>query len=236
VDARKLILAGGGDADVSAPLDRIFAEWTGGGRMLYLPIAMETGAYSACERWIRSVFEPLGVKDIEMWTDLSGRSEPSALDRFASVYIGGGNTFRLLHLVRESGFDEALVQFVRRGGPVYGGSAGAILLGRETSTAAHADANYLGLTDLRGLDLVGGASVWCHHSSAERAALAQWRAAHDEPLIAIAEASGYVVEGDRARVVGTEPVECVSRDGRRVALRPGDVMTVGTTPVPPAGT
>lgn len=71
----RLMLAGGGNATDSRPLDEPFADWTlsgeGGGRMLFLPVAMDEREtdYEECLRWVESVFEPLGVPDIEMWTD-----------------------------------------------------------------------------------------------------------------------------------------------------------------------
>jgi len=47
----RLMLAGGGDAQDSRPLDEVFAAWIGPrGRMLYLPVALEGSgrSYDAC--------------------------------------------------------------------------------------------------------------------------------------------------------------------------------------------
>ena len=124
-----LILAGGGDAQDSRPLDGLFATWIGSrGKMLYLPVAMKGSQHpwESCLAWIRSVFTPLGVLDIEMWTDLR-QHDTDELAPFDSVYVGGGNTFSLLAQLHESGFDAGLVQFVHQGGAIYGGSAGAVL-------------------------------------------------------------------------------------------------------------
>jgi hypothetical protein len=99
----RLILAGGGSAADSRPLDERFAEWLGpGARLLYLPVALPDGhpLLPGCETWILSVFEPLGVGTIETWhaTQVSGpRALPLAerLRRFAGIYIGGGKTARI---------------------------------------------------------------------------------------------------------------------------------------------
>ena len=163
----RLMLAGGGNEADSASLDRIFAAWMGrGGSMLYLPIAqdLDPGGYEAAHQWLRSVFEPLGVREIEMWTGLAGRTAEE-LRAFDSVYIGGGNTFRLLSLMRESGFDVHLQDYFAGGGAIYGGSAGAIVMGRNILTA-HGDPNDVALVDTRGLDLARGHSVWCHDEEA----------------------------------------------------------------------
>ena len=68
----RLILAGGGEAEDSRPLDELFATWIGPqGKMLYLPVAMKDSQHpcESCLAWIRSIFTPLGVLNIEMWTD-----------------------------------------------------------------------------------------------------------------------------------------------------------------------
>ena len=115
--------------------------------MLFLPVALDgqEPTYEACLRWVESVFGPLGVSDIEMWTELGGFHR-GRLGGFSSVYLSGGNTFRLLALVRASGFDRELADFIRRGGCVYGGSAGAILLGKDIGTSTWSQGTRCGAT------------------------------------------------------------------------------------------
>ena len=114
----RMMLAGGGDERDSRILDETFACWTLSeeGNMLFLPVALDgqEPTYEACLRWVESVFGPLGVSDIEMWTELGGFHR-GRLSGFSSVYLSGGNTFRLLALVRASGFDRELADFIRRG-------------------------------------------------------------------------------------------------------------------------
>ncbi len=204
----RLLLAGGGGAEDSRPLDALFAAWTGrGGRMLYVPVAMDerVRSYDSSYAWISSVFEPLGVGEIELWTELP-RGNDSGLARFDSVYIGGGNTYRLLHAMRSSGFAEVLARFADRGGAVYGGSAGAAVLGRDISTVASMDANEVGLTDTRGLDLVGGYSAWCHYEPGHDPEIRCYVAGRGEPVLALPERAGVCVSGEGIRAVGYEPV------------------------------
>ncbi len=202
----RLILAGGGGATASGPLDAVLARWIGpGGRMLYVPVAWVSGPYESCLEWVRSVFEPLGVRHIEMWTDLSGRAGAD-LDRFAAVYIGGGNTYRLLHHVRETGFGDALRRYAARGGPVYGGSAGAILLGEDIGTSAHMDPNDVGLRDTTALGLARGHAVWCHYEEGDAPLVTAYAQRHAHPVVALPETAGAVIEGDQMTAVGSAPV------------------------------
>ena len=212
---KRLILAGGGDAEDSRPLDELFAAWTGrGGRMLYVPVAMDerVRSYSSCYEWVSSVFAPLGVGEIEMWTELPGGNY-SDLARFDSVYIGGGNTYDLLHAMRSSGFDEALVRFSDRGGAVYGGSAGAAVLGRDISTVASMDTNGVGLIDTRGLDLAGGYSVWVHYGAWYDHRIRRYVAEREQLVLALPERAGVSVSQGEIRAVGYLPV-AVFRPGQ----------------------
>src|SRR5689334_1243830 len=106
---RKLLLAGGGDAQDSQLLDRLLAQLIAGGSMLYLPIALDPHqqSYASCYRWMRSVFLPSIIPTITMWTDLSQR-RLADVAQFTAIYIGGGNTFKLLHDFKQTGFDHLL--------------------------------------------------------------------------------------------------------------------------------
>jgi dipeptidase E len=203
----RLILAGGGDAPDSHPLDALFAGWIGpGGRLLYLPVATGNPAgYRDDLVWVSAIFRPLGVGAIEMWTTLAGR-DAGHLTNFDGIYIGGGNTFHLLDLLRRTGFDRLLRDFVAAGGAVYGGSAGAIILGRDIGPAAHIDSNTAGVRNTHGLDLLGGYAVWCHYvADADDARIRAYVAATGFPVLALTERAGLRVEGPRILVAGYDP-------------------------------
>lgn len=216
-DCARLILAGGGDARDSQPLDELFAAWVGPrGRMLYLPVALrERGIpYDQCLAWVQSIFRPLGVSGIEMWTDLDKHAAED-LGTFDAVYVGGGNTFSLLARLRHSGFDECLARFARRGGAIYGGSAGAIVLGRDIMTCAHLDRNDVGLADTRGLNIVAGHAVWCHYRPEDDAPILEYARQQGCPLLAISERAGVAVRGVQLESVGFEPAYRFDENGDR---------------------
>jgi dipeptidase E len=161
----RILLGGGGSAEDERPIFERFAAWVGAGRVLYLPLAAEQPG-SAHMAWVTSVLTPLGVRQIDMWPTLAGH-QPAELGAYAGIFIGGGNTYWLLHQLRAGGFGDAIRQFALRGGVIYGGSAGAIVLGANISTCAHMDHNDVGLTDMHGLDLLDGHAVWCHYRAAD---------------------------------------------------------------------
>ena len=214
----KVILAGGGGAADSRPLDELLASWIGPqGRLLYVPIAMR-GLYpfEICLEWIEDTFLPLGMAldQIEMWENLA-EHQAGELDAFDAVYIGGGNTYSLLSEFRLSRFDTALTSYVRRGGMVYGGSAGAAILGADIQTIAHMDKNSVGLTSTRGLNLIDGHAIWVHYLPHEDADIADYIRERNQPVIAVAERSGVVWDGVKLRAIGFEPAYEFTRQGKR---------------------
>jgi dipeptidase E len=204
---RQLIAAGGGNAENSRPLDDMLVRLLPAEcPLLYLPIAMnpDRRSYKSCLDWMRSVFSPLGLHNIVMWTDVVNKTDAD-LRPYAGIYIGGGNTFKLLHNLKSTGFISVLRRFIERGGIVYGGSAGAIILGRDIMTAAHLDANEVGLQDTTGLDLLDGYAVWCHYQPADDARIHAYIARSAFPVIALSEQAGLLVEDGRVTALGTGP-------------------------------
>jgi dipeptidase E len=214
----RVIAAGGGGAADSRPLDERFAAWTGsGGRMLYWPMALpdDHPLRAGCLDWINSVFRPLGIDRIEMWTEFHGH-DPAELERFDSFYIGGGNTYRLLHLLRK-----ALLGCILSGKAVYGGSAGAAILGRDIGTVSHMDHNAVGLKDMHGLDVMQGYAIWCHYGPEDDARIAAYIEDTGVPVLAISERAGVALEDGRLVALGYEPV-------MRFSQVEGTVVDVGT--------
>jgi dipeptidase E len=211
------MLAGGGNAVDSAPIDRRFAAWIARGEpLLYLPIAMRWSEadYAKAYDWLVSVFNPLGVDTIEMWTDFEGHA-PSELACYAAVYIGGGNTYYLLQELRRSGLEEGLIHFVRDGGAIYGGSAGAAVLGRDIATIAHLDRNDVGLARTAGLDVALGHAVWVHYTEADDPLIERYIAETGQGLFVLSERSGIAIEGEQAWSVGREPALVADQTGWR---------------------
>ena len=126
----------GGNAEDSRLLDAQFVMTLHPAKpVVYVPNATRSRPYQSCLAWFRSVMAVHGVVAIEMWDDLKPRHAASDI---AGVYIGGGDTAKLLLEIRESGFDMYLHEVVSNGIPIYGGSAGAIILGKDIRTTPEA--------------------------------------------------------------------------------------------------
>lgn len=200
----ELLLAGGGDADDSWPLDeRLVKQIGGSATMGYIPVAMPPKKYPDCEEWITSVFDQHGLANIEMWTSLTEVDADNVAD-VSAVYIGGGNTYRLLDKLRTTKTDLLLREFVSDGGLLYGGSAGAIICGETIETTP--DENRVGLTDYTGLGLLPDIDVWCHYEDNDTEDVHEYATTSGQTVIALPERSGVSVTATRYKVVGHEPI------------------------------
>lgn len=214
----RVFLAGGGGAHDSRPLDREFARALGGGPLSYWPVAFdpELHSYDDCLGWLRDVYAPLGVREIDMW-----RGDRAVFPAdYRGVYIGGGNTYRLLSVVRRWDLLDQLRTYVAGGGVVFGGSAGAAILGVDITTTAHLDRNEVGVEDTRGADLAGGHGVFVHHEDADLARESVWSAMHARPVLALSERANAIVTGNAVTAIGANPVVLVGTEGHR-RISPG---------------
>ena len=212
----KIVLAGGGNEKDSRLVDETFASWIEpGAKILYLPAARRgIRPFHECLTWIKSTFASFNITQIEMWTDLSDHQSAELLE-FASVYIGGGNTYSLLAQFLKSGFDRYLADYIAQGGIVYGGSAGAALLGKDIRSVEHIDHNHPGLTETNGLNLVKDHTVWVHYRPQDDALIYEYQGKYNQSVLAISERSGIVFENSKVISVGYESAYRFDRQGKQ---------------------
>lgn len=201
-----IFLSGGGNEEQTEMIDKEFVKAIDHNKpLLYIPIAMQGEIpYEDCYKWINSVFRPLGITEIEMWTDL-GDKYPEDLKKFSSIYIGGGNTFYLLNVLRETGFYNILKEFVDKKGIVYGGSAGAIIFGRDILTAKHMDPNHTNLKTFEGFNYIDNYSLWCHYETSNDSVIKEYVNKYGYSVIALPEEAGIVMNEGTLKVIGSSP-------------------------------
>jgi len=159
----KLFLSGGGSEPYI--LDEKFMENVDKSKpMLYIPIAIDQKKhpFPECYKRIKKYFSEFNLKNIEMATDLRNLSRKD-LDKFGSVYIGGGNTPYLLKELRESEFIKYLQSLMKKDIPLAGGSAGAIIFAKSIIPALSVDENKVGIKDFSALNKINGYELWCHY-------------------------------------------------------------------------
>jgi dipeptidase E len=213
-----IYLGGGGSAADESALWRSML--AGKSRVVYWPFALPPERARTAEEWLIRGFRELDADVVvETWTDLS-HHVPDQLASAELLFVGGGNTFRLLDHVRRNGFIDAVGQFVDAGGDYYGGSAGALLALSDVSLALHRDENDLDLSDLSALGLVRSFDVLPHFTVAQLGDAIAWSSERKRSLLGIPERSGVVVHAGRVEVAGYEPVYEVA-EGQAFARQPG---------------
>lgn len=214
-----LFLSGGGDKEQTKVIDQTFIEQINPNKpILYIPIAL-VGAvpYEDCLKWITGIFNPMGLKNITMWTDLKNKTS-NDLKQFSAIYIGGGNTFRLLKDLRHSKFDKVLMEYIKGEGVIYGGSAGAIILGANIMTCAHMDPNNVNLQDYDGFNLVSDYSIWCHYQVENDNLIRSYIENYKRSVIALPEETGIFFSNEGIKVIGTSPAYIFKNEDRKVVL------------------
>ena len=160
----KLLLSGGNAEGVDT-LDKFFASQIDiNGKILYIPVADEEASFDKRLAWFKATYGKHGIFNIEMCVDLN---KAVISDTCSAIYIGGGNTFRLLKKIRESGFDKKLVDYINQGGFVYGLSAGSIIFSEDIMSTTYETENVVGFADSRGLDMVKGYNICCHYGNGD---------------------------------------------------------------------
>lgn len=101
-----IYLGGGGDATDEKYLWR--AMLPPKRRVLYWPFALPAEMVLHAQEWLTTSLLELELDvELETWVDLRGH-HPDEITHADLLFVGGGNTFKLLQHVRGSGFAEAI--------------------------------------------------------------------------------------------------------------------------------
>ncbi len=152
----------------------------------------------------KSLYE-CGVKTIED-LDLKNKTKAELEGILADkdiIFVNGGNTFYLLHWVRESGFDKALPSFLKRGGIYVGVSAGSYIACPtiEAATWKLRDRNKVGMTDFTALSLVPFL-ITAHFEEKYRGYIDQAAKKTAYPIVALTDQQAIIVHKKSVRVIG----------------------------------
>ncbi len=129
---------------------------------------------------------------------------------YSFLFIGGGNTFKLLRDIKVSGAFEKIRKYLEQGGVAFGGSAGAIIFGRDLEACVLDDSNDVNLADIDGYDVLDGISVLCHFGNrtvekdeASRRFLLDL--SMRRKAVALPEEVTLFVNDDKVEVIGDKP-------------------------------
>ncbi|MAG02325.1 peptidase [Candidatus Pacearchaeota archaeon] len=205
----RLFLSGGGDEKQTYKIDEEFLR--GVEKILYIPIAWKDGDYESCKRWFSNA---MGMHKKVHITTLTELSNAPSLEDYDAVYVGGGNTFKLLDEMKRFNFDDKLHKYFLNGGTVYGGSAGAIIWGNDINIALYcedADENKVNLKDTKGINVVSNCDVQCHFFDNQEKEHLDYVDENNRNVVALPEESALLISKDGSKVIGDKPVTLFTR-------------------------
>jgi dipeptidase E len=219
-----LILSGGGDDVQAESHHRLFWEMLDHKRpLLHVP----GGGFPVedADQFLNRALSRYGNTEITTWVAWEAESPPD-LAQYGGIYVGGGNTFALLHYFRLKHFDKMLKRAVESGTAYFGGSAGAVLMGVDLLSCEMMDVNEVNLTPTTGLDLVSGAALWCHYKPSDHGNVLSLmkKYSHISKIIALTEESCLKINPHREICVGDGDAVHFFCGAKSVIFHPGEIV------------
>ena len=188
--------------------------------VLYIPLAMneEDHPYNSCYEWIKEEISSIDIPNIEMVRSFE-ELEKKDLDKYSLIYIGGGNTYKLLNGIKTTKIYDKLKKYILNDGIVYGSSAGTVIFGKSINVIEVMDKNEINLTDTKGFNCLSNISIFVHYTN-YRSKLSEEEnkmltekytdfitkyTRDNEKVIAIPEEDTIFFDGKNIRVIGELP-------------------------------
>ena len=191
--------------------------------VLFVPFALfDRNAYGA-KFEARAAAMGLGCEVLDAQSDPAG-----AVGRAEALFVGGGNTFRLLKALQDAGIVDAIRRKVRTGMPYVGSSAGSIVAGPTLKTTKDmpivqpASFDALRLVEFQisphYLDPDPSSS---HMGETQEERILQFLEENDAPVLGLREGGFVRVERDVVILGGASSARIFRRDTAPVEAEPG---------------
>mgnify|MGYP004559927673 CR=1 FL=1 len=188
--------------------------------VLYVPLAMDEveHPYDSCYDWIKEEISSIDIPDIEMVKSFE-ELENKNFDDYSLIYIGGGNTFKLLNGIKKTKTYDKLGEYLLNDGIVYGSSAGSVIFGKSIDIISVMDKNEINLRDTNGFNCLNSVSVFVHYTNYKSRLTCEENIAltnkytsfiteytrNNENVVAIPEEDTIFYDGKDIKVIGDLP-------------------------------
>lgn len=160
-------------------------------KILYIPIACDFTTYENCFDWFYSLaskYLNISKNNIHMLLDYD--AVPNFFD-YKAIYIGGGNTYKLLDYIVKNNLKDKFQDYLKNNGLVFGGSAGAIVFGSTIETVLEEKEAY---PDNSALSFIKEYALRCHYKNNEDNLFMELSSSLPTPIIAIPENGGMIID------------------------------------------
>ncbi len=217
----ELILCGGGSGEQNTLANQKLNEIIDHTRpILYVPLAMDENnhPYDSCYEWIQGELANVDIPSIEMVRNFEELASKD-LQQYSALFIGGGNTYKFLARLKQSGAFHHIRDYMNHNGVIIGGSAGAVIFGYDIDVISCMDTNDVHLTDTKGFNSISGISIFPHYTNRKSKltdeeneqrfnqftnSIIKFSQTVGE-VIALPEEDFIYVHGDHIEVIGTRP-------------------------------
>ena len=207
-------------------LEEILATLDGARRVLFVPFALKDR--SGYAEKFRARMAAAGVESEELVADATG---PRRIESAEAVFVGGGNTFRLLKTLHEGGLVAPLRARCAAGMPYLGASAGVnvacptIRTTNDMPIVEPPTLDALGLIPFQinphYLDPDPGST---HMGETREQRIVEFLEENDRVVLGLREGGWIRVEGERARLGGERPARIFRRGADPEERPPGSAL------------
>lgn len=158
----KLFLCGGGSGtNIITALTKFASVIDKTKPILYIPLAMDNIKYDSCYNWFKTELKLIKLSNFEMIKSSKELSTKN-LNNYSAIFIGGGNTYKLLYELKQNNNHQKIKEYLANDGIIFGGSAGAIIFGKNIDSCLLDDENNTNLKDTSSFNLLNNYSLLCH--------------------------------------------------------------------------
>lgn len=217
---------GGGYLDHAA--DAVAALFRGARRVAFVPFALADQVGYANRA--RDRFRKWGIEVLRVEEGEAGRATVEAAD---GIFIGGGNTFRLLDRLQRSRLIDPIRARVLGGMPYLGASAGTVVAAPTIQTT-----NDMPIVRPASFDALGFVpfQINCHYLDPDAASrhmgetretrLREYHEENSTPVVGLREGSWLEVEGSDVVLRGDRPARLLQRGAEPVEVEVGRSVSV----------
>ena len=167
--------------------------------------------YDSCLDWFNNQIKNINIPSIDMVRTFL-EFESKNFNNYCAIFIGGGNTFKLLKGIKDYNIYEKIINYLNDDGIIVGGSAGAIIFGYDINSCLVMDRNYVKLDDTKGFNFLNGKSIFAHYTNSKTIDIHKKYtdylldySSKYEDVIALPEEDTIYIDDDNIEIIGYKP-------------------------------
>ena len=210
----KLLLNGGGSTqELKSTMNKLNEIMDHSKPILYVPLAMNEleNPYDSCYEWFLNQVENIEVPSVDMPKTFEEFASKN-FDDYSAIFIGGGNTFKLLKGIKDNNIFNKIIKYLKSNGIIIGCSAGTIIFGYDINSCLVMDKNNVNLIDTKGFNVLDGKSLFAHYTNSKTEEIhneytdyLKEYSKRNEEVIALPEEDTIYINDSNIEVIGHRP-------------------------------